>query len=124
MNQEALINDIYTFLFDNDYIDCSNNLFNQHFLESCIENKIGWIAKQSEIAAFMQLIFDYDILSKNRERKHKVRLTNDHFYFKEPSKEFGSLGKEFSVFKKDETLCPEIRNFFKRLHNEGKIQFR
>ena len=126
LNPETLINDLYTFLSENDYIKCSIDQFKNRFLGNITEkkNKILWISKQSEMAAFMQLIFNYDIISKNRERKYKVQLSNYHFAFNEPHKEFKSIGKEFSEFKKDETLCPELRKFFEKLNKDGKIKFK
>lgn len=126
LNPEILVNDIYTFLFDNEYIECSIELFKKHFFENFTENekKINWKAKQLEMAAFMQLIFDYNIISSNYERKLKVRLTIDHFNFDNREFKSNSLSKEFSVFKNDETLCPEIRKFFEKLQKEEKIKFK
>lgn len=122
LNPEILVNDIYTFLFDNEYIECSIELFKKRFFENLTENekKINWKAKQLEMAAFMQLIFDYNIISSNSERKLKVRLTIDHFNFDNREFKSNSLRKEFSEFKKDETLCPEIRKFFEKLQIKFK----
>lgn len=126
LSQDELIDDLYAYLMENNYIECSNNTFKEHFLEKSTKNKIDWIGKQSEIAAFIQLLYEYDIIPKDKERGKKIKLTSDNFYFKRNNKEFNtkSISKEFSVFKNDETLCPELRNFFKELSKKKKIKFR
>lgn len=126
LTPEILITDIYTFLSDNEYIDCPIDLFKKHFLGDFAKEKILWIGKQTEITAFIQLLYDYNIISRNKERGKKVMLTIKHFDFKNSKQEFKaeSIGKEFSTFKKDDTLFPEIRNFFKKLNTEDKIKFK
>jgi|SRR5690554_12711 len=126
LTPEILITDIYTFLSDNEYIDCPIDLFKKHFLGDFAKEKILWIGKQTEITAFIQLLYDYNIISRNKERGKKVMLTIKHFDFKNSKQEFKaeSIGKEFSTFKKDNTLFPEIRKFFKKLNTEDKIKFK
>lgn len=123
INKDQVLQLIFNFLNEKEYIESSLKDFKDHF-DKAEWKEITWIGKQIELAAFISCLFNYDLISQNKERGNKVPLVMQHFYNKSgQSFKKNSLAKEFSTFKLDDSLCPEIGIFFRELNQSNKIKF-
>lgn len=120
-NQQKILEQIYQYLFEHQYIDCNKELFLNHFLENDYE-KIKWLGKVKELCVVVQMFYDNDIICKHHQRGNKVPLIKSHFIHKN-SRPFNdkTLHTESSKISNDDSVCPEIRKFFKKLKIEFQI---